>query len=491
MYVVNVSSCALATLISLMYIDKPDHFHGLSFVIPENNVNSSLTPKPNNTMIDIRVPEAGESITQVELARWLAADGDYVEKDQEIAEIDSDKATLTINADAAGVLKIIIDEGTTIEPGKVIGQIDTSVQREAQPSDQDQKRTDQELKKEKQPEPEDHGHPDKEAPKPKSDSGSDSGKQVSKDPQHSEGFTLSPQASKLLDEMGLDIDDITQNPQNKRITKKDLLVAIASAARDKENAGASVSSTGIWKGSREVEKIKMTTLRRKIAERLVAVKNETAMLTTFNEVDMSAIMELRSKYKDTFFEKYGIRPGFMSFFAKAVTLSIPMFPQVNGQIDDGQILLPDYVDVGIAVSTPKGLMVPVIRNAESKSIFELESEIANLAKKARDNKITIEELTGGTFSITNGGVFGSMLSTPIINPPQSAILGMHNIVDRPVAIKGKVEIRPIMYVALSYDHRVVDGRESVGFLVKVKEFLENPTLMLFPGKSPEEVLLGL
>jgi len=440
-------------------------------------------------MIDIRVPEAGESITQVELARWLAADGDYVEKDQEIAEIDSDKATLTINADAAGVLKIIIDEGTTIEPGKVIGQIDTSVQRETQPSDQQQKTDNQEGGKESSAEAVPAVNANAEAPKPKPSA--EAPKPVSPDTQNTEGFTLSPQASKLLDEMGLDIDDITQNPQNRRITKRDLLIAIATAAHSKGDTADVVASAATWKGSRDVEKVKMTTLRRKIAERLVAVKNETAMLTTFNEVDMSAIMELRSKYKEKFFEKYGIRPGFMSFFAKAVTLSIPMFPQVNGQIDDGHILLPDYVDVGIAVSTPKGLMVPVIRNAEGKTIFELENEIANLAKKARENKITIEELTGGTFSITNGGVFGSMLSTPIINPPQSAILGMHNIVDRPVAVKGKVEIRPIMYVALSYDHRVIDGKESVGFLVKVKEFLENPTLMLFPGKSPEEALLGL
>jgi 2-oxoglutarate dehydrogenase E2 component (dihydrolipoamide succinyltransferase) len=215
------------------------------------------------------------------------------------------------------------------------------------------------------------------------------------------------------------------------------------------------------------------------------------MLTTFNEVDMSAILALREKYKEKFQEKYGIKPGLMSFFAKAVTLSIPFFPQVNGQIDDGNIILPDYTDLGIAVSTPKGLMVPNIRNAESKSLLELEQEILQLAKKARDNKITIEELTGGTFSITNGGVFGSMLSTPIINPPQSAILGMHNIVERPVAINGKVEIRPVMYVALSYDHRIVDGRESVGFLVKVKEFLENPSKMLFNGKDPGAILLGL
>ncbi len=442
-------------------------------------------------MIDIRVPEAGESITQVELAKWLAADGDYIEKDQEIAEIDSDKATLTINADGAGILKIIIDEGSTIEPGKVIGQIDTSAEKpqSSQPAS-DKDNTAKQQKEEKT------GDSDKKQEKAES---SDAAETASFRPEEekktdtTDDFTFSPQASKMLDELNLSIDDITRNPDNRRITKKDLLVAIGQLA-GKKDSGQPTSSgqpSAAWEGSRESEKIKMTTLRRKIAERLVAVKNDTAMLTTFNEVDMSAVMNLRNKFKDKFQEKYGIKPGFMSFFIKAVTSSIPSFPQVNGQIDNGHIVIPDYADIGIAVSTPKGLMVPVIRDAQSKSLFELEQEIGNLAKKARDNKITIEELTGGTFSITNGGVFGSMLSTPIINPPQSAILGMHNIIDRPVAIDGKVEIRPIMYLALSYDHRIIDGKESVGFLVQVKEFLENPVSMLFQGKNPEEILLGL
>ncbi len=442
-------------------------------------------------MIDIRVPEAGESITQVELAKWLAADGDYIEKDQEIAEIDSDKATLTINADGAGILKIIIDEGSTVEPGKVIGQIDTSAEKpqSSQPAS-DKDNTAKQQKEEKT------GDSDKKQEKAES---SDAAETASFRPEEekktdtTDDFTFSPQASKMLDELNLSIDDITRNPDNRRITKKDLLVAIGQLA-GKKDSGQPTSSgqpSAAWEGSRESEKIKMTTLRRKIAERLVAVKNDTAMLTTFNEVDMSAVMNLRNKFKDKFQEKYGIKPGFMSFFIKAVTSSIPSFPQVNGQIDNGHIVIPDYADIGIAVSTPKGLMVPVIRDAQSKSLFELEQEIGNLAKKARDNKITIEELTGGTFSITNGGVFGSMLSTPIINPPQSAILGMHNIIDRPVAIDGKVEIRPIMYLALSYDHRIIDGKESVGFLVQVKEFLENPVSMLFQGKNPEEILLGL
>lgn len=440
-------------------------------------------------MIDIRVPEAGESITQVELAKWLAADGEYIEKDQEIAEIDSDKATLTINADGAGVLKIIIDEGSTVEPGKVIGQIDTSAEKPQSSSPAVEK--DAESHKEEKPaEKISKEEPQETLSEPKA---TPSGSNEETKTGEKSDFTFSPQASKMLDDLNINIDDITRNPDNRRITKKDLLVAIGELAGKKSEGQptASAQQSATWEGTREVEKIKMTTLRRKIAERLVAVKNDTAMLTTFNEVDMSAVMALRNKFKDKFQEKYGIKPGFMSFFVKAVTSSIPSFPKVNGQIDEGHIVIPDYADVGIAVSTPKGLMVPVIRDAQSKSLFELEQEIGNLAKKARDNKITIEELTGGTFSITNGGVFGSMLSTPILNPPQSAILGMHNIVERPVAINGKVEIRPVMYLALSYDHRVIDGKESVGFLVKVKEYLENPVSMLFQGKDPEEILLGL
>ena len=435
-------------------------------------------------MIDIRVPEAGESITQVELAKWLVEDGDYVEKDQEIAEIDSDKATLTINADDDGIMKIIIEEGTTIEPGKVIGQIDNSVKREKKAD------ADESTKQEKEEKTHDTKSSEekieKEKPEPEL-KGKQEGKTIS-----AEELTLSPQAKKLLAELDVDAENILKNPNNKRITRKDILQAIASqVGKEKSTAQESPASVTSWQGSRESEKIKMTTLRRKIAERLVAVKNETAMLTTFNEVDMSAIMDIRSQYKVQFEKKHGIKPGFMSFFVKAVTSAIPLFPKVNGQIDDGHIILPDYADIGIAVSTPKGLMVPVIRNAQKKSFAEIEKEIGELAKKARENKITIEELTGGTFSITNGGVFGSMLSTPIINPPQSAILGMHNIVQRPVAINGKVEIRPIMYVALSYDHRIIDGKESVSFLVALKEFLENPASMLSPGKKPEELLLGL
>ncbi len=438
-------------------------------------------------MIDIKVPEAGESITQVELAKWLVEEGEYVEKDQEIAEIDSDKATLTINADDSGTIKIIIEEGTTIEPGKVVGQIDTSAKKPQQDtgkqkSEETADKTEEFKKEAGESTPQETEKPAKEVEAKQTGSSKDVAE-----------VTLSPQAKKLLDEWDINVEKVTENPNSKRITKKDVLRAISEQVHQESPASGSDNTQSFqsWTGSRESETIKMTTLRRKIAERLVSVKNETAMLTTFNEVDMLPVMQLRNKYKAAFEKKYGVKPGFMSFFVKAVTSSIPFFRQVNGQIEDGNIILPDYADIGIAVSTPKGLMVPVIRDAQKKSLAGLENEIARLAKKARDNKITIEELTGGTFSITNGGVFGSMLSTPIINPPQSAILGMHNIVERPVAINGKVEIRPIMYVALSYDHRIIDGKESVGFLVKVKEFLENPVSMIYPGQNPEEVLLGL
>ncbi|TVR40657.1 MAG: 2-oxoglutarate dehydrogenase complex dihydrolipoyllysine-residue succinyltransferase [Bacteroidia bacterium] len=451
--------------------------------------------------IDIRVPEAGESITQVELARWLVEDGSYVEKDQDIAEIDSDKATLTINADDSGTIQIMVEEGTTVEPGKIIGRIrvgevagktadpKTAKQEESQP---DVARQAKQADKEPDAESEPFARP-----KPVAET-TPSGNQVQKD------FTLSPAARKLLEQEGLtaSLEDI--NPTGKRITKKDILVALAAELSgrhdstektEKGKAGLTQpvypAIQGSWGGTRQVERQKMSTLRKKVAERLVAVKNQTAMLTTFNEADISAIIALRNQYKERFEEKYGVKLGFMSFFVKAVTESIPFFPQVNGYIDGNQIILPDYADVGIAVSTPKGLMVPVIRNAEQRSIFELEHIINEMAEKARNNKITIEELTGGTFSITNGGVFGSMLSTPIINPPQSAILGMHNIIERPVAIRGKVEIRPMMYLALSYDHRIIDGKESVSFLVKVKEFIENPAKMLFGGQEAGETLLGL
>ena len=467
--------------------------------------------------IEIKVPEAGESITQVELARWLVKDGDYVEKDQEIAEIDSDKATLTINAEAAGAIRLSTEEGTTTEPGKVIATIDTEAERPEGQVSADKKQAegqepaDKKLSKGQEPaadkdqvggkesaagnkqgggqEPAADKNRPAESEKEAADKGKESRMGTGR-------VTLSPQAEKLIGELGMDPDALTVNPKGKRITRRDILAAIASRYHEDGDQAAAPASgidrfSGSWGGGRKEERKKMSTLRRKVAERLVAVKNQTAMLTTFNEVDMTAILAMRNRQQDAFVKKYGIKLGFMSFFVKAVTESIPFFPEVNGYIEDGHIVIPDYADVGIAVSTPKGLMVPVIRNAESLTIPELEVQIGELAHKARDLKISLEELSGGTFSITNGGVFGSMLSTPIINPPQSAILGMHNILERPVAVNGKVEIRPMMYLALSYDHRVIDGRESVGFLVKVKEMIENPGRMLFGGSDPNSRLLGL
>ncbi len=430
-------------------------------------------------MIEIKVPAAGESITQVELARWMVDNGSYVEKDQEIAEIDSDKATLVINADQAGKIEILTEEGSTVAPGATIGKIDTEV---AAPAGTEKTAPAEATAGDPAAEP----TPRKQepaAPVPAEDHLQQSA---------SHDIVFSPQAQKLLDEMQITEEELKINPQNKRITKKDILAALSGKFSAQPPAGRpQQQQAAAPKGSRQEERRKMSTLRRKVAERLVAVKNETAMLTTFNEVDMSAIMALRKKHQPAFQEKWGIKLGFMSFFARAVTESISLFPMVNGYIDEENIVIPAYTDLGIAVSTPKGLMVPVIRNVESLSVPELEQQIAGLAQKARDNRISMDDLTGGTFSITNGGVFGSMLSTPILNPPQSAILGMHNIIERPVAINGKVEIRPMMYVALSYDHRVIDGRESVGFLVKVKELLENPLQMALNGKEAGAVLLDL
>ncbi len=438
--------------------------------------------------IEIRVPEAGESITQVELAKWLVADGDYVEKDQEIAEIDSDKATLTISAQASGKIEISLEEGSTTEPGKIIGRIE--------PAERPVKK-----KESKAPETD---APAGEKPSEKAQAAkaiadesppAEKQKGAPSDANGSEDIQFSPQARKLMDEKGLSIDWDSIRPESRRITRRDVLAALASQSGGRgagqEAAAASEAPKGWGSGSREESRQKMSTLRRKVAERLVSVKNETAMLTTFNEVDMTPIMETRRKYQKAFTEKHGIKLGFMSFFVKAVAESIPFFPQVNAYIDDNQLVVPSYADIGIAVSTPKGLMVPVIRNAEQMSLPRLEMAIGELAEKARNNKITIEDLSGGTISITNGGVFGSMLSTPILNPPQSAILGMHNIIDRPVAINGKVEIRPMMYLALSYDHRVIDGRESVSFLVKVKELVEHPERLLSGGIDPIEKLLGV
>jgi len=433
--------------------------------------------------IDIILPSAGESIAQVELARWLAADGAWVEKDQEIAEIDSDKATLIINAPQSGVLRILVEEGSVMPPGKVIGQIDISGQRpheDAQPVEHTEQ---PQVAKSQKPEPVSSRVPQS------------FGQLLQTEEEGSaQAITFSPQARKLLGELGLENVPQVLQASGRRITKKDVMEAISAQynSRHKPEVKAPVAATSEWwSDGREESFQKMSLLRKKVAERLVSVKNQTAMLTSFNEIDMSAILEIREKYKQAFLEKYGVKLGLMAFFTKALTEAITWFPQVNGRIEDNQIILPKYADVGIAVSTPKGLMVPVVRNAERMSLAEIELKIAELAEKARNNKISIEDLSGGTISITNGGVFGSMLSTPIINPPQSAILGMHQIADRPVAIKGRVEIRPMMYVALSYDHRIIDGRESVGFLIKLKEMIENPHRLQLSGQDPDARLLGL
>ena len=414
----------------------------------------------------MKIPSPGESITEVEIAQWLVEDGEYVDKDQVIAEIDSDKATLELAAEEAGAITRVAQEGDTIEVGEVVCKIDTSVKGESK------KKEDKEEKKE--------------PVKQESSEAKTETKEQKKEVQQSSQVDVkaSPLAKQIIEKNQVNPKNLKGSGSNGKIMRSDVEAYLTSGVNGNEILQG-------WGGTRDKERKKLTSLRRKIAERLVSVKNETAMLTTFNEVDMSRVMEIRTKYKDKFKETHNIGLGFMSFFTKAVTEALRNYPAVNSLIDGDEMVSFDYADIGIAVSSPKGLMVPVLRNAEQMSLAEIESEIKRLAVKARDGKITIDEMTGGTFTITNGGVFGSMLSTPIINPPQSAILGMHNIVERPVAINGKVEIRPVMYVALSYDHRIIDGKESVGFLYSIKEMIENPMRLIFGNKVPEEVLLGL
>lgn len=410
----------------------------------------------------MKVPSPGESISEVIIANWLVKNGDYVNKDQVIAEIDSDKATLELAAEASGSIEILAQAGDTIAVGAVACIIDGSAPAPA--GGVAPVKEDKAVVKEA---------PVVAAPNPMPVAASN----------HPAAGHPSPVAAKVMAENGLTAQQVAGTGPGGRITKSDVLAALAGGID-----AAAVPQRG---GTRNERREKMTNLRKKISERLVSVKNTTAMLTTFNEVNMKPVMDLRAKYKDMFKEKHGVGLGFMSFFTKAVCEAAYHFPAVNARIENGEIVFHDFCDVGIAVSTPKGLMVPIVRNAESLSLAEIEKAIGGLAKKARDGKITVDDMAGGTFTITNGGVFGSMLSTPIINPPQSAILGMHNIVERPVAENGQVVIRPVMYLALSYDHRIIDGRESVGFLVKIKEMLENPERLIFGGKTAEEVLLGL
>jgi len=415
-------------------------------------------------IVEMKVPSPGESITEVVIARWLKKDGDYAEKDEPVAEIDSDKATLTINAEDAGAIKLLTSEGDTVKVGQVVFSIDTSVKASEKKSADAKPKVVAET-----------------TVKSETVAAKNLQKETEKSSSVKENST--PLAKNIMDENKIPVSKVTGTGRGGRIMKADVLNLLSK--------GFDSISDVKSEGTRDTERSKMSPLRKKLAERLVAVKNETAMLTTFNEVDMSAIYEMRAKYKDKFKEVHGVNLGFMSFFTKAVTEALNLFPIVNAMIDGEEIVYHKYADIGIAVSAPKGLVVPVVRNAEQMSFAQIETAIRNLALKARDNKITLEDMSGGTFTITNGGVFGSMMSTPIINPPQSAILGMHNVVERPVAINGQVVIRPMMYVALSYDHRIIDGRESVGFLVKVKEMLENPTKMLFGGKDQNEIILGL
>ncbi len=448
-------------------------------------------------IIEVKVPSPGESISEVELASWLVEDGQQVEKDQDIAEIDSDKATINIAAEESGKIKLIASEGDTIEVGSVIATIDTgavgiiSSKKETKQvvSDSD-KNKNSVLSKSSD---ENIASVENNKVDEKANKSSDNNKINQKE--KSFDLPASPLARKMIEKENISEKELLDFFKSYRFKKEDVQYFIdnkndlGSGSDDTLKQKATIAENS-WKGSRETRNVKLSSLRKKLAQRLVSVKNETAMLTTFNEVNMSAIMEIRKKYKEQFKEKYGVNLGFMSFFTKAVTEAIALFPQVNAQINENEIVYFDYVDVGIAVSAPKGLVVPVLRNAEMMSLDQIERKIKELAIKARDNKITLDEMTGGTFTITNGGVFGSMMSTPILNPPQSAILGMHNIVERPIAIKGKVEIHPMMYLALSYDHRIIDGRESVSFLVKVKEMLEKPEKMLFGTSDPVEKLLG-
>ena len=389
-------------------------------------------------IVEMPVPSPGESISEVEIAQWLVKDGDYVEKDQTIAEVDSDKATLDLPAQESGTITLKAEEGDTVLVGNIVCLIDTSGKKTSKNNNEENTKI--EIVK---------------------DSKKDTVVNIEKDITFASG-SPSPAARKILDEKGIKSEDVIGSGKNGRISKEDALKALPKVDVD------SISK------NRKVESSKMSLLRRKVSQRLVAVKNQTAMLTTFNEVNMTPIFEIRKKYKETFKSKHDVSLGFMSFFTKAVVFALKDFPDVHSMIDGDQQIKFDFYDISIAVSGPKGLMVPVVRDAQKLTFSGIEKEIKRLAIKARDGLITVEDMSGGTFTISNGGVFGSMLSTPILNPPQSAILGMHNIIERPIAVEGKVEIHPMMYLALSYDHRIIDGKESVGFLLKIKELLENP-----------------
>jgi 2-oxoglutarate dehydrogenase E2 component (dihydrolipoamide succinyltransferase) len=429
-------------------------------------------------MIEIKVPSPGESISEVQLASWLVDDGEFVEKDKEIAEVDSDKATLSLVAQESGTIKILVKEGETIKVGTVVATIDTAqAGKETAKKKSAKEETPAVIPKDKPVVAEIAKiAPEKE-------------QKVSKPVEATDvdsGVYITPLARKIMQEKQLSNQDVMENIRHLRVGKADVL-EMGKPVQEGSSQPVARNTTPVGREERK----KMSTLRLKLAERLVAVKNETAMLTTFNEINMAALLAIKKKYNDAFKEKYGVGIGFMSFFTKAVSEALLLFPQVNSMIDGDELVFHHYVDIGIAVSAPKGLVVPVIRGAENLTLADIEIKVKELAKKARENKITLAEMQGGTFTITNGGVFGSLFSTPILNPPQSAILGMHNIVERPIAVNGQVVVAPMMYVALSYDHRVIDGSESVRFLVKVKEMIEDPLRLLFEGSDPGKVLLGL
>jgi 2-oxoglutarate dehydrogenase E2 component (dihydrolipoamide succinyltransferase) len=416
-------------------------------------------PKQKKMALEIKIPSPGESISEVELASWFVEDGALVTKNQEVGEIESEKATLPLIAEQAGKFKIMVEEGSTVNVGDVVASIDTSVEVPDAQNDVVS------------------APPVEPATAPMKAS---SEKAVIEPENAGGNVKLTPVARQMMEKEGLSVDDVLKGLR--KITAGDVKMVLEQPV---------ISSLSPQEATREEDRTKVSQLRKKISERLVAVKNETAMLTTFNEADMSNIMAIRKKYQEKFVEQHGIKVGFMSFFTKAVAEALKQFPAVNSYLDGEEVVSPRYCDIGIAVQTDKGLMVPVVKNAEVLSLAEIEKKIADLAAKARKARLSIEEMSGGTFTISNGGIYGSMLSTPILNPPQSGILGMHNIIERPVAINGKVEVRPMMYIALSYDHRVIDGKDSVGFLKTVKTFIEDPAQMIFGTQAPEQYLLGI
>ena len=446
-------------------------------------------------IIEVRVPSPGESITEVELATWTVKTGDLVHKDQELALIESDKATLPLMAPKAGKIEILVQEGETVKVDTVACKIDTSVEVPDEEEESEADDVDKKIESEKKETEEKEDKADVKEDKKDAPSGADSemkdandtsDKSKAKPSEDLSQVRMTPLARKMMETENINVEDIIKGL--KRISSSDVSAVLSKSVQTTSNEEQPVSSAPV---ERTIEREKMSQLRKHLSQRLVQVKNETAMLTTFNEVDMQNLMALRAQHQPAFVKKYGYKIGLITFFLKACSLALKLHPKINSQMEGEEILHPSYVDISIAVQSPKGLMVPVIRNVDTLSLAEIESELKRLADKALSGRISMDEMTGGTFTLTNGGVFGSMMSTPLINPPQSAIIGMHNIVDRPMAVNGQVQIRPMMYIALSYDHRIIDGKDSVGFLVDVKKMIENPSSMLHGGRDEGAQLLGL